>query len=399
MNQIAETLFYPHFSPSERIGAEIEIFIVNQRTKKRLFVERDRQFFQDFFDFLLQEGFEQPKDTKTILFHRSDFGEISFESGSQIEFSSLPFSSAEELEENIRAFYTLFERFIAQSFYRDIKLFHKGHFIGVESAERIPIITNERYSIIYDYFAERGDYADDITKFICALQIHFDFASEKDLVDKVNRILLAKPILLYLSSSSPCPSKSCYSYREEVWQKSDPIRTGTAGGEEIYTENSWSLDSYIKKILDAPRIFPADQQLDFYENLDFHISTMWTDVRVRKTIEIRYLDCPKKDLLFPLIQLTHSLIYDQQFWSKFEALLPYEFHQIPEICRAINHGTEHATVLWKDVFAVPFIQLLESYGRKKGIDFSTIIDKVNSYECLVNSEVIEQELAVLYSMP
>lgn len=402
IKQIEKSIFHPHFTNQQQIGVEIEFFLIHKYTRERLYLERNHQFFQDFFTFLtVSEGFEKSKDPKTTRFCKADLGQISLEPGSQVEFASNPRGNISLLKKDLDIFFELFNRFKKQYNYKHISLFRSGYYTAGEPIDKIPIMQNQRYPRMNNYFKQFGDFADNMMKCTCALQIHFDYASEADLVEKVNRMLLMKPILLYLSANFIPKKDHCYSFRELVWKSGDPSRTGTPAAESIYKLGTWSLRSYLLKILNAPEIFPPKKENkgDFFKMLDFHISTIFTDIRVRNTIELRYLDCPKKDLLFPLIQLTCSLIYDDLFWSKFEALLPYEFHQIPEICRVINHGTQHATVLWKDVFAAPFNQLLEDYGKKKGIDFSAIIDKVHSYECLSNSKVIEQELALLYSMP
>lgn len=384
INKIAESIFYPNFKKQQKIGAEIEFFLINKNTQRRLFIERDRQLFQDFFNFLVDnEGFEKSKDPKTIRFCKEDFGTISFEPGSQIEFASNPFNSSESLTESIQAFFLLFYCFKKQSNYTELDLFRNGYYTGGLPIEDIPILQNKRYSIMNAYFKQFGDFADNMMKCTCALQIHFDFSSPTDLVDKVNRMLLAKPILLYLSSNSTCKKEKCYSFRDTIWEGGDPTRTGTPAGEEIYEQGTWSLESYIEKIVGSPRIFEPNPDYDDLKNLDYHISTIFTDIRVRNTIELRYLDCPEEDLLFPLIHFTYGLIYNNSLWEKFESILPYSFSEIPEICKEINHGTERASVLWKDVIAAPLIKLLNDYGQKESTDFSTIIRKIKAYEPLI----------------
>lgn len=398
--QIAKTLFYPNFRDQQKIGAEIEFFIVYKDSLKRLYLSREQSFFDDLFHFLVEKvGFERSKKSKTIIFSNDDFGVISFEPGSQIEFASHPAAHPEILKKSIQNFFTLFDQFTTQYAYENVRLYRSAYYTGGEEIASIPMLENERYKLVHNHFSQFGSFADDMMKCTCALQLHFDYASLPDLVKKMNRILLAQPILLYLSSNSMSEVENCYSFRRKVLENGDPSRSGTPAGEEIFEAGTWNMSSYIKKILAAPLIFPLNPDWDYFQNLDHHISVIVTDIRVRNTIELRYLDCPKEELLFPLIQLTYSLIYDNRFWSKFEALLPYEFYEIPAICNEINHGTEQATVLWKDVFAAPFIQLLGSYGRKKGIDFSAVINKVNSYECLVNYEVEKEEVALSYSMP
>ncbi len=383
IEQIAKSLFYPNFKNQQKIGAEVEFFIVYKKTHKRLYISRDKMFFQDFFNFLVnKEGFERSKKSKTIIFINDDFGTISFEPGSQIEFASNPADNPEALQNSIQNFFALFDRFIHQYSYKNVTLFSKGYYTGGEAKEAIPMLRNERYALVHDYFSQFGDFADDMMKCTCALQLHFDYSSLLDLVKKVNRMLIAQPILLYLSSNSMSKKHKCYSFRRKVWENADPSRSGTPAGEEIYEQGSWNLYSYIEKILAAPRIFPIKPEWNFIENLNHHISILGTDIRIRKTIEIRYLDLPKEDSLFPLIGLIYNLIYDDELWEDFESILPYKFEDVPKMIRQINEIEEQASFLWKHQIAQPLSTLLEEYGQKQGGDFSALIQKIADYGML-----------------
>lgn len=388
IEQIAKSLFYPNFNNQQKIGAEVEFFIVHKKNLKRLYISRNKMFFQDFFDFLVnQEGFERSKKSKTIIFTKDDFGTISFEPGSQIEFASNPADNPKALEREIQAFFALFNRFIHQSSYKNVTLFSKGYYTGGEAKETIPMLRNERYALVHDYFKQFGDFADDMMKCTCALQLHFDYSSVSDLVEKVNRMLLTQPILLYLSSNSRSEKEKCHSFRRKVWESADPSRSGTPAGEEIYEQGSWNLTSYIEKILAAPRIFPVKPEWDYMQNLDHHISILGTDIRIRKTIEIRYLDLPKEDSLFPLINLIYHLIYDDELWENFESILPYKFGDIPQMIWQINEMEEQASFLWQHQIAAPLRSLLKEYAQKQQLDFSPLIQKIADYDFLSKEAV------------
>jgi len=388
MEQIAKSLFYPNFKNQQKIGAEVEFFIVYKKTRERLYISRNKMFFRDFFNFLVnKEGFERSKKSKTIIFINDDFGTISFEPGSQIEFASNPADNPQDLQNSIQNFFVLFDRFIHQYSYKNVTLYSKGYYTGGEAKEEIPMLRNERYALVHDYFSQFGDFADDMMKCTCALQLHFDYSSLPDLVKKVNRMLMAQPILLYLSSNSMSKKHKCHSFRRKVWESADPSRSGTPAGEEIYEQGSWNLYSYIEKILAAPRIFPLKPEWNFMENLDHHISILGTDVRIRKTIEIRYLDLPKEDSLFPLIDLTYSLIYDDELWEEFESILPYKFEDVPKMVRQINEVEEHTNLLWEHEIAAPLSSLLKEYAQKQELDFSPLIQKIANYKTLTRKSV------------
>ena len=214
--------------------------------------------------------------------------------------------------------------------------------------------------------------------------------------------------MLLLSSNSRIyedKDSGFHSFREEVWGDTDPKRCGDPGS-NFWTEGKWTIDSYINKVLDAPVIFdvtnkqykyaPAQPFRDLTTNLDldayiFHNSTMFTDIRIKDYIELRYLDNPTILLVPGMILLIENILSHDEIWKMFAKGLPYEFEEVPAMTQKLNSVNEESLELWNQKIKPTLIKVLNivklKYPDEFHYFFNVMLEKVNNVGRPTNLEV------------
>ena len=390
-------------SKENRIGFEYEIFCLNEDLNRVFYSEtnsHETSLHKIFENTIKEFGFENLDIDKTIGITKNG-NNFTLEPGSQLEYSA-------NYQDNITPLIHDFLKFVnillklKRKFrleWLDISVFPTKNHLD------IPSLPKERYQIMEKYFKQSGSLGHEMMKNTTSLQITFNYKSLEDLEMKVNRLLLAKPILLAISSNSRikngCDTK-CRSYRSRIWNDVDPLRCNDPGN-NFWIKGYWSLDDYIEKVLNAPTIFDvvsknysksghlpfreyimsADANIESYI---FHNSTIFTDIRIKNYIELRYLDNPTILLTPGLLLLVDSLVNDDIVWNKFQSMLPYQFSDVPKMTEKLNEVTPENFYYW-DTFVkdklIGFLDFVKSNLAESNQDFlNLLIDKVSRNESI-----------------
>jgi glutamate--cysteine ligase len=252
-------------------------------------------------------------------------GSITLEPGGQVELSGAPFSRladlAAEVRQNRADLYALAEG-------------HDLHWIaaGLTPYARIadiPFVPKGRYRVMREYLPQHGELAHWMMKGTTSVQANFDYADEADCARKFRVALDLAPLNTAMFANSPVAegrATGFQSYRAMVWTKTDPARTGfPARVRAGYTHAGW-----IDYLLDVPMMFykpggewrPAngvtfrrwmDEGIDgvFPTVADWalHQTSVFPEVRVKRTIEIRGADCVPVELSIAFCALWTGLLY------------------------------------------------------------------------------------------
>src|SRR5262249_10515464 len=143
------------------------------------------------------------------------------------------------------------------------------------------------------------------------VQVNLDFADEADAADKIRVALAASPVVTALFASSPISEgrpNGYKSYRAAVWLDTDEDRCGILPfafepgfGFAAYTE--WALDVPMFFVVRA-RVYHPAGGLTFRRfvrdglrghratlaDWETHLSTLFPEVRLKRTIEMRGAD-------------------------------------------------------------------------------------------------------------
>ncbi len=254
-----------------------------------------------------------------------DGASITLEPGGQVELSGAPFSRLEDLATELRR---------NRDMLVDIARGHDLHWIacGLTPYARIAdirFVPKGRYAVMREYLPQHGELAHWMMKGTCSVQANFDYADEADCARKFHVAQALGPLNTALFANSPLSEGKLTgfaSYRGYVWTRTDPARTGfPAAVRAGYTHARW-----IDYLLDTPMMFykpggewrPAngvtfrrwmDHGIDgvFPTEADWtlHQTSVFPEVRVKRTIEIRGADAVSVDLAVAFCAFWTGLLY------------------------------------------------------------------------------------------
>jgi len=211
--------------------------------------------------------------------------------------------------------------------------------------EQISTLPKKRYDVMTAYMPGVGDMGLRMMKQSAGLQLNLDFTSEADCMDKLRLAQLLSPVLYALFANSPLlegQASGFLSTRGEIWSRTDPHRTGLI---PALHRSDASLDDYVAYALQVPMYFIVrdglllpltDRPFTFADYLahgygahratltdwDLHLSTIFTEVRLRPQIEIRSVDSLPPSYCLAPGALVKGLFYDQE--STRDALALFE---------------------------------------------------------------------------
>jgi glutamate--cysteine ligase len=203
-------------------------------------------------------------------------------------------------------------------------------------------VPKQRYGIMKRYLPSRGAHALDMMLRTCTVQANFDFASETDAMRKMRVALALSPLVMAMFANSPWKEGHPHgglTYRGRIWLDVDPDRTGLLpslwkrdAGFEDYIE--WALDvpMFLFKRGGQPVENTGQSFRSFYKNgfdgyaatLDdwkLHLNTLFPEVRLKKTIEVRGGDAQSTDMACALPALWTGVLYDDKALGEAEALV------------------------------------------------------------------------------
>ncbi len=203
-------------------------------------------------------------------------------------------------------------------------------------------VPKQRYGVMREYLPTRGGHALDMMLRTCTVQVNLDYASEADAMRKMRVALALGPATTAMFANSPWKEGRAHggaTYRGRVWLDVDPDRTGLCPALwkrtsrfEDYVE--WALDVpmfLIKRaghaIANTGQSFRSFLKSGFeghsatMEDWKTHLNTLFPEVRLKKTIEVRGADVQSTDLACALPALWTGILYDDRALAEAEALV------------------------------------------------------------------------------
>lgn len=257
---------------------------------------------------------------------RKGFTRITLEPGGQIELSGGPAyclkENARELDEHLREV-------------REVSAPYGILWLGlgcqpISPTRSIEWVPKRRYVIMRRLLRSKGELTYSMMKRTASVQASFDFTSESDAVDKFRLATLLSPFLTAIFANSPFSEGKIspyLSYRTHIWRKTDPRRSGVL---TRALDRSFTVDDYVRFALDVPmffvqragRLIPvADLSFRRFlaqgyrgltacqEDWGLHLSTIFTDARLKTYVEVRSIDCLPPDLSLSAPTLLKGLFY------------------------------------------------------------------------------------------
>ena len=205
--------------------------------------------------------------------------------------------------------------------------------------DKIEWAPKSRYDIMGPYMLKTGDMGQRMMKQSAGLQVNLDFSDEVDCMRKLRLGQALSPLLYALFANSPLLDGEASGFvttRGEIWSRTDPDRTGLL---PFLDNPDAGFSDYVDYALDVPMYFimREGQYIDltqrpfrFREYLasghaghqatladwDLHLSTLFTEVRLRPQVEVRCADSLPPHLVLTVAALLKGLMYDDDSFQK-----------------------------------------------------------------------------------
>ena len=286
-----------------RIGIEHEKFLFNNQDNKRV----DYSKIKEMFSSLLEFGWNPILEKGNIIGLNKGGKNITLEPGNQIELSGDKLITLHEACAESHDY--LFElKQVTKKL--DIKIVSAG-FDPISKLEEIPNNPKQRYELMTKDMPLGGELSLDMMYRTCGTQLNIDYNSEEDFIKKFKIVNSIVPISIALFANSSIVEKknSGYlSYRSKVWQN-----TSRGGLPKLFFEEL-NFEKYAEFIINFPILFIQDKDIyisglkytfkDFMDgkiseienrlptesDLTTHLSTIFTENRLKKYIELRSMD-------------------------------------------------------------------------------------------------------------
>lgn len=337
-----EQLFREAETPEEdfRVGAEAEKFALlgselspapysGERSILTVLARLEKQFgWQPVSEF---EGGPQ------VALRRGS-ASITLEPGAQLELSGAPLLNVHQVDAELREH---FSELSAVSSDLDLNWYSLG-FHPTATPDALSWVPKERYAIMKKYLPSRGSRGADMMQRTSTVQANFDYSSEVDALRKLRALLPLAPVFQAMSANSPFYEgrvSERRSERADVWLNMDPSRSGLI--DRLWTKEDPKYRDYVEWALDAGMFFfkrdgaivhnTGQTFRSFLQNgyeghratqtdWAWHLGTLFPEVRLKTTIEVRSSDALPPELSSAIIALFTGLVYDSEALAQTEEL-------------------------------------------------------------------------------
>ena len=320
-----------------KIGIEHEKFLFNNQNNKRI----DYSKINEMFSALLEFGWNPILEKNNIIGLNKGGKNITLEPGNQIELSGEKLNNIHEACAESHDY--LFElKQVSNKL--NISIVSAG-FDPISKLNEIPNNPKRRYKLMTKDMPAGGELSLDMMYRTCGTQLNIDYNSEEDFIKKFKIVNSIVPIsiALFANSSIVEKKKSNYlSYRSKIWQS-----TSRGGLPDIFLEEM-DFEKYADFSLNFNLLFLLEnnsynsgngknfqdlinEQKGNSENFQLHLSTIFTELRLKKYIELRSIDACEWDchcaspafftgLLYGALDETYDLIKN---WNKLDIKQAY----------------------------------------------------------------------------
>ena len=286
-----------------KIGIEHEKFLFNKNDNTRVNYSK----IKEMFTALLEFGWNPILEKENIIGLNKGGKNITLEPGNQIELSGEKLNNIHEA--CAESYDYLFElKQVTKKL--DINIVSAG-FDPISKIDEIPNNPKQRYKLMTKYMPSNGNLSLDMMYRTCGTQLNIDYSSEEDFIKKFRVVNSITPISIAIFANSSIVEKknsNYLSYRSRVWQN-----TSRGGLPKLFFEKL-DFEKYTDFVMNFPILFIKNKEnyisgkkytfKDFMEgkiveinnrlpdenDLAIHLSTIFTENRLKKYIELRSMD-------------------------------------------------------------------------------------------------------------
>jgi glutamate--cysteine ligase len=337
-----EQVFHDAEKPSERhrIGAEAEKFGVDTRTLEPIPYAGPISIIAIFDRLVEKHGWSKVREAEgspVIALERGE-ASITLEPGAQLELSGAPWSDVHEIR---REFIGHLGEIAGISSELGLRWWSIGYH-PMAKANELPWVPKQRYGIMREYLPTRGRRGRDMMQRTSTVQANFDYSSEEDAMRKLVVITKLAPVFQAITANAPFAEgrvSQLKSERLDVWLHMDPSRSGLIA--RLWNSKRPRYRDYVEWALDAGMFFiKRDERLVLNTGQTFrdflahgfegvtatqgdwtrHLATLFPDVRLKTTLEVRTCDALPEALTMAVPALFTGLLYDDAALAAAEEL-------------------------------------------------------------------------------
>jgi glutamate--cysteine ligase len=324
-----EEFFHAAGKPRQewRVGTEYEKVGIDRRTGKAIPYSGPRGVEVILRGLVEEYGWEPEEEDGHPIALVRERAQITLEPGGQIELSGEPCKdihcSHSEFTRHIRELLEVAEEL-------DVVFLGLG-IQPVSKLEEIEWVPKKRYRIMAPYMAKVGTMGHRMMKQTATVQANIDYSDEKDAMAKFRTSMGIVPLMIAMFANSPiCEGKvtGYKSFREHIWTDTDKDRSGLL---RFAFLPEVSFTHYVEYALDVPMYFIIrdGRYIDFtgipfrhfltrghqghtvtIEDWELHLTTLFPEVRIKRYMELRYVDSQSPELMPALPALVKGVLYD-----------------------------------------------------------------------------------------
>ena len=285
------------------VGVENEKFLFDQSNNSRATYLK----VKDVLYYLKKFGWQEVTEGENLIGLKDNGKNISLEPGNQIELSGEKLKNIHDACSESFIFLDQMKKACKEL---DLKMMSIG-FDPISKIENIPKNPKKRYEIMTKEMPKHGKLSLDMMYRTCGTQINLDYDSEIDFKKKFKLASYLTPISIALfanSSIKEMKSSNFLSYRSKVWQN-----TSRGGLPQNFLEDM-DFEKYADMSLNMPLLFilqnskyinvedktfkdfidgnikEIENKKPTFKDFETHLATIFTEIRLKKYIEIRSLD-------------------------------------------------------------------------------------------------------------
>ena len=270
-----------------------------------------------------RHGWAPEFEGDALIALKRDGASITLEPGGQVELSGAPHETllaiAREARRNLAEITAIGDEL-------DIRWLAVGVH-PVAAVDEVGWVPKSRYVVMREHLGAVGDLAHTMMKATTSFQANFDYRDEADCARKLEAMLALAPLTTALFANSPLVAgrpSGFQSFRGHVWTRTDPARCGLPLAR--YSHAAW-----VDYLLDTPLLFFTDRgryvsgdgrsfrdllsdghggRAATWADWDIHQTSVFPEVRVKRTIEIRGADAVPLPLALAGIAAWTGVMYD-----------------------------------------------------------------------------------------
>jgi len=283
-----------------KIGVEHEKFFFENKSNNRI----NFSTVLKIFDYLTKFGWKPIKEEQDIVSLSRGDQKITLEPGNQIELSG---ARLDNIHLTCDESYKFLEELKEVCNHLNLKMMS----ISFDPSSKLQDVSQtpkKRYKIMTEEMPKKGKLSLEMMYQTTGTQINLDYISESDFSKKFKLISHLVPLSIAIFANSPFKESKAngyLSYRSRVWQE-----TARGGLPKSYLEEM-NFEKYTDMVINTPLLFIVKNNRhlsvnnktfkDFmdgkinnlkptYDDLKNHLSTIFTEVRLKQYLEIRSLD-------------------------------------------------------------------------------------------------------------